>query len=286
MREKPCLKTAAAAGPLVVALFFSAALLYLYPIAAALPLAAVVLLHLSPRHDHTSDRHTSHLHVLSANVLLSNKDPQRAISSLLKREPDVLFLIEATPEMLKYLPPKGTLSHFSDTECGLLGLAVWSPHPVSHTGFLAAGSRRFPIYKIDTPSSRWLASPVHLTAPNVASRRRFWSRQLDSLTVSLPRCTPDFIAGDFNASWCNPEFRRMCKKTGFIPSGSLVSRLLPSWGPAGLVSLLRLDHVLTRSGVTARSLRLVRVPHSDHRAVSVVLSRVPHSAEVRPKTQR
>lgn len=285
MREKPCLTTAVAAGPLVVALSFSVALWFLYPPISVLPLVAVILLHLSPRSDRTSDRHTAHLHVLSANVLLSNKDPQRAISSLLKRDPDVLFLIEATPEMLKYLPSTGTLSHFSDTECGLLGLAVWSPHPVSHTGFLAAGSRRFPIYKIDTPSSRWSASPVHLTAPNIASRRRFWSRQLDSLIVSLPRCVPDFISGDFNASWCNPEFRRMCKKTGFLPVGSLVSRLLPSWGPRGFLSLLRLDHVLTRSGVTGRSLRLVRVPHSDHRAVSVVLSRVPHSAEARPRKQ-
>ena len=282
MREKPCLLTAAYAGPLVVALATSAVLAPFLPILAPLPLVTVLFLHRQPRQTRDIDaRDAATLRVVSANLLLGNKKPERAISKLISLKPDVLFLVEAPQEIVKLLPPGETLSYDSDTECGVLNVAVWTPHSVSQEGFIPAGSRRFPMYRIHTPSSRWLAAPVHLTAPNVPSRKRFWARQLDSLTVSLPRCEPDFIAGDFNASWCNSKFQKMCRTTGFLPSGSLSSRLLPSWGPKGLVSLLRLDHVLTRRGVNSHSLRLHRVPGTDHRAVSVVLSRVPHSAEVR-----
>jgi len=266
----------------VVALATSALLTPLLPILAPLPLAAVLLLHRQPRQDSPVDlKNAATLRVVSANLLLGNKKPERALSKLLSLKPDVLFLVEATQEIAELLPPEETFSYDSDTECGVLNVVVWSPHAVSQEGFIPAGSRRFPIYRIQTPRSRWTAAPVHLTAPNVPARKHFWSRQLDSLTVSLPRCSPDFIAGDFNASWCNSEFQKMCRTTGFLPSGSLASRLLPSWGPKGLVSLLRLDHVLTRRGVSSHSLRLHRIPGTDHRAVSVVLTRVPHSAEVR-----
>lgn len=283
MRERPCLLTAAAAGPLTVAIALAAVLAIVSPLLVLAPLAVLLWLHKSPKKRDSIERHSS-LSVVSANMLLGNKRIPEAVSKLMSLNPDVLLLVEASPEAIAHLPKEGSLNYSSETECGLLEVAIWSPHKVIQDGFMAAGSRRFPLYRVQTPSSRWLVSPVHLTAPNVPSRRRFWKRQIESLSVSIPRHTPDVITGDFNASWCNPEFRKMCLSTKASPSGGLLSRILPSWGPRGFVSLLRLDHVLTRPGINSGRLRLHRVPGSDHRALSVVLSRVPHSAEGRQRT--
>lgn len=272
--------TAAAAGPLAVTLSLAAGSVFIHPSLLILPLAVLLWLHKMPRFRDDRDKKAT-LKLVSANMLLGNKRAPEAVSMLVGLNPDVLLLVEAPPDVVSCLPKEGTLQYSSQTECGLMDVAVWSPHDVSLEGFVAAGSRRFPVYRVQTPTSRWLVSPMHLTAPNIPSRRRFWTEQLSSLSVSLPRCSPDVAAGDFNASWCNPEFRRMCLTTRMLPAGGMLSRVRPSWGPRGLIPLLRLDHVLTRPGVDSRRLRLLRVPGSDHRAVSVVLSRIPHSAEAR-----
>ena len=82
-----------------------------------------------------------------------------------------------------------------------------------------------------------------------------------------PADPPRVLAGDFNATADHAQFRRLLRLGHVDAAGRAGNGLAPTWGPAGKLALLTLDHVLVdpRCAVLAASVH--HLPGSDHRAV-------------------
>jgi endonuclease/exonuclease/phosphatase family metal-dependent hydrolase len=75
------------------------------------------------------------------------------------------------------------------------------------------------------------------------------------------------LAGDFNATLDHALFRSVLRLGYADAALQAGNALAPTWGPAGRLALITIDHVLVdrRCAVLASSVHAV--PGSDHRAV-------------------
>lgn len=82
-----------------------------------------------------------------------------------------------------------------------------------------------------------------------------------------PGKLPRIVAGDFNATHDHAVFRRVLRLGYADAALEAGDALTPTWGPAGKVAVITIDHVLVdrRCAVLASSVHAV--PGSDHRAV-------------------
>jgi endonuclease/exonuclease/phosphatase family metal-dependent hydrolase len=92
-----------------------------------------------------------------------------------------------------------------------------------------------------------------------------WRRELTDLPG--PACVNRVIAGDFNATLDHAHFRRLLR-LGYTDAAAQTGRgLVPTWGPAGKLALLTIDHVLADRRCAVRRASVHALPGSDHRAV-------------------
>jgi endonuclease/exonuclease/phosphatase family metal-dependent hydrolase len=92
-----------------------------------------------------------------------------------------------------------------------------------------------------------------------------WRQELAVLPP--PGDLPRVVAGDFNATLDHALFRGVLRLGYADAALQAGNALAPTWGPAGRLALITIDHVLVdrRCAVLASSVHAV--PGSDHRAV-------------------
>jgi endonuclease/exonuclease/phosphatase (EEP) superfamily protein YafD len=115
---------------------------------------------------------------------------------------------------------------------------------------------------------------VHVSAPTPGKIKQ-WPKELASLQQWCKAGSgPVIIAGDFNATLDHKEFRdgiQGCQDSGSVTGKGLVGTW-PSMWPEWFAG--QIDHVLGGGGVTPKSLQVLNLPGSDHRALLAKL-RVP-----------
>lgn len=109
---------------------------------------------------------------------------------------------------------------------------------------------------------------VHTAAPPSSMAR--WRSDLDRIAARVAARGQSrlVVVGDFNASWGNAGFRAVVDRG--LADGAAVrgAPFQMTWPANRLVPpLVRIDHVLTGSGVAVRRIETVDGPGSDHRAV-------------------
>jgi endonuclease/exonuclease/phosphatase family metal-dependent hydrolase len=117
---------------------------------------------------------------------------------------------------------------------------------------------------------------VHVVAP-LKGRQQDWHEELRRLGQGLRGAAgPQVVAGDFNASRDHRPFRDLLAVSGFADCADIAAdRSWPglTW-PSDrrwLPPVMRLDHVLVSPGLTARQVRTLDVPGTDHCGVLAVI---------------
>ena len=205
------------------------------------------------------------LRVLTANVYQQPR-AARSLAAIVRREkPDVVSVQELTPRVareLRELLPNRVI----DVREGGFGTGLYSRLPLER--------RRAPRGQAVTVAEvtvRGAASPqvwaVHPRVPSRAENMAEWKADLRALPPATDE-TVKILAGDFNATLDHAELRRVIGR-GYEDAADTVGAGLRATWPANrrFPPPVTIDHVLVDERAGVRSLRVIPLAGSDHRAV-------------------
>lgn len=215
------------------------------------------------------------LTVLSANVELGGADPGALIALVDHYHPDLLSVQELTPSFASQLRRNGLGQR--------LPYSVLMPQPKGHGGGLYS---RFPVTPLPHQTHFLFRMPhaimvlprgrrlrviaVHPQPPNMSVDR--WEEALESLPTA-GHGTPWILAGDFNATFDQAEFRDLVDR-GYRDAGEATGKGLdPTW-PSQQVfpwGLMTIDHILADRRLGVAEYGVEGLPGSDHRAIHAKL---------------
>jgi endonuclease/exonuclease/phosphatase (EEP) superfamily protein YafD len=225
----------------------------------------------------TSAAERDTLTVLSANVYLGKADPDALIEMVDRLDPDILSVQELTPSFAeklrqagieRRLPHSVLMAQPKGRGGGLYARFPLTPLP-RQTHFLF----RMPRARIDLPDGRRLRLiAVHPQPPSMSFDG--WREGLESMPAP-GRGSPWILAGDFNATFDQAEFRDIVD-SGYRDAGDTTGNgLEPTWPdpdesiyPWGLITI---DHVLADNRLGVAEYGVEDLPGSDHRAVHAQL---------------
>lgn len=212
------------------------------------------------------------LRMLTVNLLCGRADAEAVLALVQQTGADVLFLQELTDDAVTRLK-KARLGDLMPHEIielrgGPRGSGIYSRFPLSQGQPLAPVYAAQPTAVLELPGGEAVElACVHPHPPKPPLPRGVarWRRELAVLPP--PGELPRVLAGDFNATVDHALFREVLR-LGYADAALQVGNgLVPTWGPAGRLPLITIDHVLVdrRCAVLASSVHAV--PGSDHRAV-------------------
>jgi endonuclease/exonuclease/phosphatase (EEP) superfamily protein YafD len=212
------------------------------------------------------------LRVLTVNLLCGRADAEVVVALVRRTGADVLFLQELTEDAVNRLKKAG-LSDLMPQEVtelrgGPRGSGIYSRFPLSERPPLAPVHAAQPTAVLELPGGNAVeVGCVHPHPPKPPWSRGVarWRRELAVLPP--PGEVPLVLAGDFNATLDHALFRSVLRLGYADAALQAGNALAPTWGPAGRLALITIDHVLVdrRCAVLASSVHAV--PGSDHRAV-------------------
>ena len=217
------------------------------------------------------------LRLVSANVFEANHDPGLG-GALLAARPDVLVLVEVNDTILEELDASGLFAGFAHVarSGNANSVVIASKLPLDDVkpgivGGVAVVSARVAVggkgVRVIAAHPRAPSGPARMAQFRVWMR---WARDQARVTSG-----PLVMAGDFNASRFVPVMGALLAG-GFTDAhesrGSGLSTSWPAGGPFFDLPFMRLDHVLMRGAVVARSVRDLTVPGSDHLGIVAVLA--------------
>jgi endonuclease/exonuclease/phosphatase (EEP) superfamily protein YafD len=214
--------------------------------------------------------------VLSANVELGGADPAALIALVDRYRPDLLSVQELTPAFAtslrregigRRLPHSVLMARPKGHGGGLYSRFPLAPLP-HQTHFLF----RMPQAMIVLPDGRRLrVVAVHPQPPSMSFDR--WKQALGSLPAAAGGGPPWVLAGDFNGTFDQAEFRDVVDR-GYRDAGEATGKgLEPTW-PSDEVfpwGLMTIDHVLADRRLGVAAYGVDGLPGSDHRAIHAQL---------------
>jgi endonuclease/exonuclease/phosphatase (EEP) superfamily protein YafD len=188
-------------------------------------------------------------------------------------QPQLLTMEESTPPEVTQLTKSGALSQlpyrYEVSRYDPKAFFVASKYPLGPSHVVSFGGVPLMVQTtVQLPSGPLSLWVVHTTAPVTESFAQ-WKGQLALLASRLERRGPRrlLVVGDFNATWGNRGFRAIlddgvtdgaaARGRAFAMTWSQIKHPLPP--------LVRIDHVLTGSGVAVTTIRTDVGPGSDHR---------------------
>ena len=205
---------------------------------------------------------------LISNILSVNDDSEQLMSFINETNPDIVLLIEMSPDMLPvYEPLRATYPHQiirprEDT----YGIAFYSRYPIRDSAVLAAGNVAVPALSLTLDMEGQLLQfyGLHALVP-VSSRRYERQRlQLESIADQVQGLSgPVIVAGDLNTTQWSHHFRNFMDASQ-LEDPSHSHSIMTSW-PAHFPPLgIPIDHFLHSDEIFV--LRRVRGPFvgSDH----------------------
>jgi endonuclease/exonuclease/phosphatase (EEP) superfamily protein YafD len=221
------------------------------------------------------------LRLLDANVYYLNRTGMSGYASEIKAyDPQLVTMEEATPSLVGQLQATGALARLPYVE----EVSLFSPR-----AFFVASAYRLSgshvVYSdglplivettIDLPSGPQPLWVIHTTAPLPGSFGQ-WQAQLTHIAKLVKeRGTRQLLlVGDFNATWGNKGFRSILSDGMTDSSAARGQALDMTWSQIKhpLPPLVRIDHVLTGSGVATTKIRTDTGPGSDHRDLMATLA--------------
>ena len=231
------------------------------------------------------------LRVMTANLLVSNRDVSRASALIAVEEPDIVALQEVSPPMAAHLErslredyPYQVLLP-SDLSDGL-GIGLLSRYPLHaepETGWYShvCGCQRVTVDVSGQTLSLVNAHPPPPTIGYVRVRSvslpvsfdgRTTSRMIEAALDGIDvHQRPVIVAGDLNTSDRQPMYRRLRRDLldAYREAGWGLGNTFPALGFEGIlgVSVIRIDYILHNASFATRAAWTGTIPGSDHRYV-------------------
>jgi endonuclease/exonuclease/phosphatase (EEP) superfamily protein YafD len=298
---RPVLVTAALApylmlgAPMAVVLFGALRCWVLAAIAGVVTVAVAAVQ--APRYvGGKSEAAAASVRLVSANLRYGRADPD-ALVRLAQRHADILAVQELTHELTDRLAAAGIGDAFPHyvlrAREGPDGVGIWSRYPMQRgaeydefwLGLLTA--------RVQLPRFSGEATVVvtHMSAP-WPDPLRGWRDDLARLGETLQQIGdsapgPVMVAGDLNATPDVLEFRRLLRdgyRDAAEQAGAGLTRTHPD-DVRLLPPIFAVDHVLTRD-CSAKSVRTLEIPGSDHRALATVITLPTADTSVRSTSGR
>ena len=233
----------------------------------------------------------SALKVLSFNVFKYSSQYQRMIDFVRGEAPDVLILIEVTPQWESALARLAPDYPYRWVNVGdeVSGLAVLTRRVPRESQVIDLGGNGVPslLFTLPDPAGDITFVATHLSWPLGTRRAAIRNAQLAALArLARERRGAFAIVGDLNVTPYSPRFQQLLREGGLR---SCAQGLGPqaTW-PALLLPLyIQIDHCLMTAAVTASHFRVGGFLGSDHYPISVELgvqvpARAPPLADMPP----
>ena len=225
-------------------------------------------------------RDAFHVRLLSANVYADNQDPARFAEEIRRSGADIAFLQEATPTFLAALDASGAIAELPHRvvvpRTDPFAAVVASRWPLAAQDVVELDGRPVLVRAtVDIGGAPLRLYSVHVVAP-FGGNRQAWARELRAVADSVrAEQAPVLVAGDFNATWGNREFRRLLD-AGLTDGAAARGRPFQMTWPRDrrlVPPVARIDHVLTTAGLAVTAIWTGRGRGSDHRPVMAVIAR-------------
>lgn len=207
--------------------------------------------------------------VLSQNLYYGNSRKEEMQQMLAEEDPDILVLLEYTPEWHQLLTSTADQYHTTITSPkeGAFGIAVYSRLPVRSREVLSLGETKAPaiVIEIDSPDASTFLVAVHLQPPMTDAWSADRDRQLGELSRYLQALDGEFIVvGDFNNTPFSPSLREFVRDTKTSIS---LSGWQPTWPTALGWAGIPIDLALGSKGVTIGPITTLDSIGPDHRGL-------------------
>lgn len=219
------------------------------------------------------------MRVLSWNLLFSNRDGAAIEAVVRHADADLVVFQEVADSNVPELRDSRMLAaypyHFTSSQHSAFGSAIWSRLPLEGAEDFDVAGLPMARATVVTPSGPVRLVNVHTLSPVSPQGSDVWPRQLHRLGEEARRPGPPILlVGDFNATWGHRPFRRLLD-VGLEDAAAVRGTPWSATWPAGRgfpPPVLRLDHVLTGSGLVATAYATGPSPGSDHRSILVDLA--------------
>jgi endonuclease/exonuclease/phosphatase (EEP) superfamily protein YafD len=211
------------------------------------------------------------LRVLTVNLLVGRADAGAVVALVRRTGADVLFLQELSADAVARLKQAGLGDlmprEVTEFRGGLRGSGIYSRFPLTE-GPLAPARAARPAAVLELPGGEAVElACVHPRPPKPPWPQGVarWRQQLAELPP--PGDLPRVLAGDFNATLDHAVFRSVLRLGYADAALQAANALAPTWGPAGRLALITIDHVLVDQRCAVRASSVHAIPGTDHRAV-------------------
>jgi len=213
------------------------------------------------------------LRLMSFNVFGFNRQDARMLEYVRRERPDVLVLLEITPE---WLPSIRQLAadyphRWINAGNAVTGIAVLSRAAPQHSNTLDLARNGVPSYLLTFESDGGSISVLgtHLSWPFGEHNAKVRNSQLAALAqLARDHTGPLVIVGDLNITSFSPVFQQALREGGLrrcVPDAGLT----PTW-PARVPPLfIQIDHCLATAGVQAWGFEVGEYLGSDHYPITV-----------------
>lgn len=214
--------------------------------------------------------------VLAANVYLGQADPAALVGLVDRYRPDLLSVEELTPSFARALDRAGLARRLPRSVLMAQprghGAGLYARHPLRPLPHQTRFLFRMPRAMLSLPGGRRVrVVAVHPQPPNMSVAR--WREALESMP-SAGAGPPWLLAGDFNATFDQAEFRDLAGR-GYRDAAAATGRgLEPTWpGPDAFPwGLIAIDHVLADRRLGVVGYGVDDLEGSDHRAIHATLA--------------
>jgi endonuclease/exonuclease/phosphatase (EEP) superfamily protein YafD len=223
-----------------------------------------------------------HIRVLSSNVFRGGGDAQTLVRLASERNADFLCVEEETPEFAARLEKAeiGRLLSYRvlSVHKGVSGSGIYSRYPLRRLPQPAITSTR--VTAAIGPGRQIDLSAIHnLPLPASDAGTDGWATALNNLPVPTASGPDQILAGDFNATLDQSDFRDLLDRGYYDAAERMGDGLIPTWPeirPRARYLPVTIDHLLyDRDRVGIQDFQVMTLPGSDHRTIyaELILSR-------------
>jgi len=222
------------------------------------------------------------IRLLSANVLFENHSATRLLEIVRDESPDVVLLLEYTPEWAQMIGELRTAypHHLEVPGKRAYGMALFSRYELDAlTAFELHGTPAIEA-RVRTRSGPLELIGVHLLSPTSPRRYDTRNQQLDELAARVASANgPLAVIGDFNVTPYSPFFEDWLARTRLTDTrrGRAVS---PSWPTQLPLIGIPIDHCAVSHEVTIVAHRRLPAFGSDHYPILAELALAPSAVSV------
>ena len=216
------------------------------------------------------------LDLLLANVLSSNTEYERLFDLLDAENPDVIVLLEVSPDWLVELAALRSEYPYSYAEArdGNFGIALFSRLPIKSADHVDSPPFGYPTINASLTVGE---KSLHIVAthPVIPVSKKFYearNEQLESLPGLLQKpAGATILIGDLNTGMWEPNYRALVKTTG-LKNTRRGFGAVPTWPTFMPFAMIPIDHVLVSAEIGVKSVRTGRRIGSDHLPLIVTLA--------------